>query len=152
MPVWPAFVVVALPTAILWHRARRNIRATLRRLPLWLTPKRPKKVTFWLVVLFCLLHLLLVITGDALFELMYNFFTEYRQGDPVYPVVEGLLVLPVWAAPLWAIIWAFAWVGLRNRLFRRWPGSRCLACGYDLTGNVSGCCPECGQPVERKQP
>ena len=23
----------------------------------------------------------------------------------------------------------------------------CLACGYDLTGNVSGTCPECGSPT-----
>ena len=24
---------------------------------------------------------------------------------------------------------------------------RCLDCGYNLTGNVSGICPECGTPV-----
>jgi hypothetical protein len=23
-------------------------------------------------------------------------------------------------------------------------GGRCIRCGYDLTGNVSGVCPECG--------
>lgn len=23
----------------------------------------------------------------------------------------------------------------------------CLACGYNLTGNTSGCCPECGSPI-----
>ena len=27
---------------------------------------------------------------------------------------------------------------------------KCLTCGYDLTGNVSGVCPECGQPVPRE--
>ena len=26
------------------------------------------------------------------------------------------------------------------------PG-HCLTCGYNLTGNVSGRCPECGEPV-----
>jgi hypothetical protein len=34
---------------------------------------------------------------------------------------------------------------------RRGDAGRCLACGYDLTGNVSGICPECGTartPVE----
>lgn len=31
---------------------------------------------------------------------------------------------------------------------RRWAAlHRCLRCGYDLTGNVSGICPECGRPV-----
>jgi hypothetical protein len=28
---------------------------------------------------------------------------------------------------------------------RRWS-HRCLHCGYSLTGNVSGYCPECGTP------
>ena len=35
---------------------------------------------------------------------------------------------------------------------RRWRRRRkglCLKCGYDLTGNVSGICPECGMAVER---
>jgi len=27
------------------------------------------------------------------------------------------------------------------------PSGHCLECGYDLTGNVSGVCPECGKPV-----
>ena len=26
----------------------------------------------------------------------------------------------------------------------RWDGSHCLDCGYNLTGNASGVCPECG--------
>jgi hypothetical protein len=26
------------------------------------------------------------------------------------------------------------------------PAARCARCGYDLTGNVSGVCPECGGP------
>ena len=147
VPLWPAFVVVALPAAIFWYRDRRSVRATLHRLWLWLTPKRPRKVTLWLVALFCALHLLSVISGVAVFELMYNFFTEYRRGDRVYPIVERLFVLLVWSTPLWGIIWAFAWVRLRNRLLRRQPGCRCLACGYDLTGNVSGVCPECGGAI-----
>jgi len=31
-------------------------------------------------------------------------------------------------------------------LLEEWPC--CVACDYDLTGNVSGVCPECGAPVE----
>ena len=27
------------------------------------------------------------------------------------------------------------------------PLGHCLDCGYNLTGNVSGICPECGTPV-----
>ena len=30
------------------------------------------------------------------------------------------------------------------------PAGHCRKCGYNLTGNVSGRCPECGAPVRRK--
>ena len=37
-------------------------------------------------------------------------------------------------------------------LLRRVPGAgHCLACGYDLTGNQSGVCPECGTPTPGEQ-
>ncbi|MBN2448588.1 MAG: hypothetical protein JXO22_17815 [Phycisphaerae bacterium] len=29
---------------------------------------------------------------------------------------------------------------------------RCERCGYDLTGNVSGRCPECGEPIQNGPP
>jgi hypothetical protein len=35
---------------------------------------------------------------------------------------------------------------LARRLRRRAEAGHCPACGYDLTGNVSGVCPECGTP------
>jgi hypothetical protein len=60
------------------------------------------------------------------------------------------------AVPLWALLVLLsiypAYVFLREPL-RHWRRSRkglCVKCGYDLTGNVSGTCPECGTEV--KQP
>ena len=41
------------------------------------------------------------------------------------------------AAAAWAIV-------ARARLARRTRLGACKQCGYDLTGNVSGTCPECG--------
>jgi hypothetical protein len=32
------------------------------------------------------------------------------------------------------------------RRYRRCKQGQCLVCGYNLTGNVSGRCPECGTP------
>ncbi|GMU20560.1 MAG: hypothetical protein AMXMBFR13_06570 [Phycisphaerae bacterium] len=31
-------------------------------------------------------------------------------------------------------------------------GSLCWTCGYDLTGNLSGVCPECGTPITQRAP
>jgi len=33
------------------------------------------------------------------------------------------------------------------RRWRRLKSGGCVRCGYDLTGNVSGICPECGEPI-----
>jgi hypothetical protein len=57
------------------------------------------------------------------------------------PVLSRMLYVPLWlplivlAIPT-AILW---WLDRRRRL----PG-HCRRCGYNLTGNVSGRCPECG--------
>lgn len=42
---------------------------------------------------------------------------------------------------LWATV---AFVQWRSILAPSKPANRCTNCGYDLTGNVSGVCPECG--------
>ena len=38
----------------------------------------------------------------------------------------------------------------RSLRSRRLVAGRCTECGYDLTGNVSGTCPECGDPTAPK--
>ncbi len=50
--------------------------------------------------------------------------------------------------------WGDRWAGTRvihRKYLHRAPfdqrGIACQSCGYDLTGNVSGICPECGTPV-----
>jgi len=55
----------------------------------------------------------------------------------------GSLVIPCWLMlPFIALPTAFLWY--RDR---RQPRGHCQTCGYDLTGNVSGVCPECGIPT-----
>jgi len=57
--------------------------------------------------------------------------------------------------PLWQIAAALAaypiFVMARRDETRRRRRSRgqCVACGYDLTGNLSGVCPECGTEAKR---
>ena len=62
--------------------------------------------------------------------------------------VDGVAVLPFWIVILILLVpTAFLW---RRDRHRRLPG-HCQKCGYDLTGNVSGRCPECGAAVKRNE-
>jgi len=50
----------------------------------------------------------------------------------------GVIVLSFFAMPLVLSLWY-------GRKYH--PSGFCLNCGYDLTGNVSGICPECGAVI-----
>lgn len=52
-------------------------------------------------------------------------------------------------APLWIpiVVFAFPTMYLFWRDRRRILPHCCQTCGYDLTGNVSGVCPECGETI-----
>jgi len=70
----------------------------------------------------------------------------------VWPYLDGT---PVWVSiPLWIpfvlIGVPTGWLWWRDR--RRVAAGCCAACGYDLTGNVSGRCPECGALREAGTP
>ncbi len=58
------------------------------------------------------------------------------------------IVFPFWLPTLLLTLLSAVPVvqGPVRRLVRRWRGC-CMVCGYDLTGNRSGRCPECGQDV-----
>lgn len=50
--------------------------------------------------------------------------------------------------PLWIPLLAVAIVNsILWRIDRRNPETGCDGCGYNLTGNISGVCPECGTPI-----
>ena len=67
--------------------------------------------------------------------------------------VLSLLFVPKWAfeiscAALWFALLLFLWND--PTLLARYRQSRghCPHCGYDLTGNVSGICTECGTAIK----
>lgn len=57
---------------------------------------------------------------------------------------EAFLLGETWIVVV--LVAMFAWAFIERR---RPPASdgMCKGCGYDLSGNVSGVCPECGEPV-----
>jgi hypothetical protein len=62
----------------------------------------------------------------------------------VYRIDGSEMVLPLWI-PLVAALLPFALLLWRTR--RHEPVGRCPKCDYDLAGNTSGICPECGTAV-----
>ena len=63
-------------------------------------------------------------------------------------MIEGwqayAIILPLWL-PLLVFAIPTAWLFYRDR--KRIPPSHCQKCGYNLTWNTSGRCPECGDPI-----
>ena len=57
----------------------------------------------------------------------------------------NMIVIPLWA-PLACVSLLTVVLFIRNRA-RPLKGC-CVACSYNLTGNVSGVCPECGTKIE----
>ena len=54
--------------------------------------------------------------------------------------------IPIWPS---AIALAIPTAVLCLLIPRHYPAGHCQNCGYNLTGNVSGVCPECGTKVEQ---
>jgi hypothetical protein len=70
-------------------------------------------------------------------------YTFNSFSDPFAAI--ALVVGPCYAMPVAILVGVIAHVLWRKY---RTPG-RCTGCGYDLTGNISGICPECGLPVDQ---
>ncbi|HEY2584323.1 MAG TPA: hypothetical protein VGI81_01010 [Tepidisphaeraceae bacterium] len=78
----------------------------------------------------------------------------------IYPLLLLFTIQPFLDRPsaaricLVVLLYAVPFAAWSTRADRRWRRARCReadecrACGYNLTGNVSGVCPECGTPIE----
>lgn len=78
--------------------------------------------------------------------------TFFRPGPPGWERTHFVFVgIPYWAIVVVTMIVPADWMlgRWRKRHLRR--DGACPACGYDLTGNVSGVCPECGKPRAGKR-
>jgi hypothetical protein len=86
---------------------------------------------------------------EAGFRSYYDDLDDY----PLLPCVQAdalanVLFVPCWMPSLLLAGYpAITFARWRARRRRRRAG-RCAKCGYDLTGNVSGVCPECGNKVK----
>lgn len=92
-----------------------------------------------------------------LFPPTFNYFRNGRIYWPLprieriaytYPSRRGEFIHRV-CIPLWIpfLLVAIATVHMFWRDYRRIPSGHCQKCGYPLTGNTSGICPECGKRI-----
>ena len=77
---------------------------------------------------------------------------SFKRNLPLLIPYLGVLVclVTLYRGRRWGDRWAGAlvvWEKYAHRPPFAADGRLCPACGYDLTGNVSGICPECGRPV-----
>lgn len=91
----------------------------------------------------------------------FNLRIEYLPTAGVPPAYLPLWkrigsVMQVVAVPHWFVAvlsaalpgrWLWVWGRSRRRMLRQGLGL-CARCGYNLTGNVSGTCSECGEPTD----
>lgn len=60
----------------------------------------------------------------------------------IQPTVDRLIQIPMWLPLTLAGV-----IAVFSRARPHKPPGSCHQCGYDLSGNVSGVCPECGNPI-----
>jgi hypothetical protein len=60
---------------------------------------------------------------------------------------EIRIIFPHWTAVLALLVMPALWIGLQAFSKRLSGAPLCSGCSYNLTGNTSGVCPECGKAV-----
>ena len=85
----------------------------------------------------------------------FTFSSDQFTDEPdLQPVTSWAVVVPFWSVELlsafWPGLWIVNWWRKKTKLRLR-PGF-CRKCRYDLTGNTSGFCPECGAACKAVNP
>ncbi len=92
-----------------------------------------------------------IFKGGILAHGWYGFGLDWPEPfirEPIEDIHASAIKMPFWPMLLFTAI-PTAWLWHRDRrLFSSPPDHLfCRGCGYDLTGNLSGVCPECGDKV-----
>ncbi len=149
-PLWPLWLAVAIPTAILQqrdYRRKQGIRRSkcLHKVRL---ERLPAGTSLALSALtFAALLLIMPITFDALLTTLLTDMVGAELGAlPTAPFV-ALLFLSILLPYLGM---RFLYTKIRWRIILT-DEPHCDSCGYNLSGNESGNCPECSTPVPKQE-
>ena len=87
-----------------------------------------------------------IVRPGAAYDVSWRPGAKFGEAGPTILKV----VLPFWLpTAVFATCPLLGWLSHRRRLRRRHDSGRCRMCGYNLTGNLTGVCPECGRPVDK---
>ena len=116
----------------------------------------------------------LLVLGLLVLSPLMGFAVGYGRGGRVfvsktwrwlaaYYIIVAISIIPVFLIPVFlarflVVLSCFVWMAgpllaaifiAEGSLLKPRPatGPLCAYCGYNLTGNVSGICPECGEPI-----
>lgn len=148
IPLWIVFVLIAIPTGWLWWKGREATCQFIASILRSLAPNQRVGLRIGLVWLFVFVHFITLFLVRVPVERSLGFLFPNSNADFWGGMILAFLLI---TSPMFGILWAWLWVRLRNELFSRFnEGRGCTKCGYDLRGNVSGTCPECGTPVQNE--
>lgn len=158
---WTAQIDYSLTPGVFWNRPRA---IPPRGGPMWVRRlgsagmRRVAEQLRWLVLILCAAVWCVAIAPAAVAG-------PARRGLAQVALAASLLALlawavsderlAAWALPPWNWVAAAAFGSLLAACIvalvpvrrRPRPADRCAHCGYNLTGNLSGICPECGRPT-----
>jgi hypothetical protein len=147
IPLWLPFSVLGLSTAacFLLDRRRPYNGGVCEERQVRLERLSPVTSLVLSATAFLVLLLVMPLMIDAVgLALCYpNYYT--RWGALSTPTLVILMLFSLLVPYLCA---RFLHSKLRWRILRTDDAPHCQSCGYNLTGNVSGVCPECGEPCE----
>lgn len=119
--------------------------ATLWLWRFWVQPRqrqwsRGKAVAAGVIVGVCVHRVTRIVCGILLFAVLGFEYSLGGSRSDGMAIAAGVYVVPIGLA---MSVGAVAYRRLRSIK----PDGHCRHCGYDLTGNESGVCPECGVPA-----
>ena len=152
VPLWPFWLVATAVVIPLWYRDRHATRSVLQRLSNHFRPRVRLRLTIWRAAVACVGHIAALSIASWVEIQLLNFFVFSPADERSFAAVcltgvGYLLLVFLVGTPAWGVLWAWLYVKWRNRLLMSHPALDCVMCGYDLTGNVTGICSECGQKL-----